>query len=357
MHWMLCALLTLAAADVSKVNELGPVKATTTLSPAEPTLGDEITFEIHVEAEPQVEVLMPEFGEALNRYSILNFVPRQSIDDRGKTVLTQQYTLQPYLSGPQRIPPILIEFVDHRAGQKATPEDADAYEILTDAIAFEVRSVLPKTASNELKPPLGELELPVEVSQSHLAIGIGLSVLSVAAGLALWVVWRRRRQRARRRNAYEVARARLDQLLSRPLPQDAAAIERFFVDISAIVRRYLEDRFELRAPELTTEEFLGLAGSASQLSASQLSASQLSADHQNLLRDFLKQADLVKFAGVRVSEAEIRRSSDLAGRFLEETRENAPWVEETAYDSSHPTNMSSRDEAMIAEVLEDESHV
>jgi hypothetical protein len=352
MHWMLCALLTLAAADVSKVNQLGPVKVTSTLSPAEPTLGDEITFEIRVEAEPQVEVLMPEFGEALNRYSILNFVPRQSIDDRGKNVLTQQYTLQPYLSGPQTIPPILIEFVDHRAGQKATPEDADAYEILTDAIAFEVKSVLPKTASNELKPPLGELELPVEVSKSHLAIGIGLSVLGVAAGLALWVVWRRGRQRARRRNAYEVARARLDQLLSRPMPQDAAAIERFFVDISAIVRRYLEDRFELRAPELTTEEFLGLAGSASQLSASQLSA-----DHQNLLRDFLKQADLVKFAGVRVSEAEIRRSSDLAGRFLEETRENAPWVEETTNDSPGPTDLSSRDKAVMAEVLEDESHV
>lgn len=351
MRWMLCALLTLAATDVSKVNELGPVKVTTTLSPAEPKLGDEITLEIRVEAEPQVEVLMPEFGEALNRYSILNFVPRQRIDDRGKTVLTQQYTLQPYLSGPQTIPPILIEFVDHRAGQKATPEDADAYEIVTDPIAFEVRSVVPTTASNELKPPLGELDLPLEVSRSRLALGIALSVLVVSGAIVLWVIWRRGRRRARRRNAYEVARARLDQLLSRPLPQDAAAIERFFVDISAIVRRYLEDRFEVRAPELTTEEFLGLAGSASQLSN----------DHQNLLRDFLKQADLVKFAGVRVSEAEIRRSSDLAGRFLEETRENAPLVEEAIEEASeepaNSSNLSSRNRAMIAEVLEDESHV
>ena len=29
---------------------------------------------------------MPEFGEALNRYTILNFVPQQRIDDQGKTV-------------------------------------------------------------------------------------------------------------------------------------------------------------------------------------------------------------------------------------------------------------------------------
>ena len=62
------------------------------------------------------------------------------------------------------------------------------------------------------------------------------------------------------------------------------------------MRRYLEDRFELRAPELTTEEFLDVAGSANRLSH----------DHQSLLRDFLRQADLVKFAGVRASE---RRSA------------------------------------------------
>jgi hypothetical protein len=36
----------------------------------------------------------------------------------------------------------------------------------------------------------------------------------------------------------------------------------------------------------------------------------------------------VKFAGVRASETEIRLSSDLAARFLEETRDNAPLVED-----------------------------
>lgn len=347
MHWMLCTLLALAAADISKTNELGPVTVTARLSPAEPKLGDEITFEIRVEAEPHVEVLMPEFGEALNRYSILNYVPRQRIDDKGKTVLTQQYTLQPYLSGPQTIPPILIEFVDHRPGQQAAPEDADAYEILTDALAFEVRSVLPATAGNELKPPLGELELPREFSRVSMAVGVLCGVAATTAAIVLWLVWRRRRRRARRRNAYEVARTRLDQLLARPMPQDAAAIEQFFVEISAIVRRYLEDRFELRAPELTTEEFLGLAGSASHLST----------DHQYLLRDFLKQADLVKFAGVRATEAEIRRSSDLAAQFLEETRENAPLVEEVPGESAGGGSGSARDEALEAIVMEDESHV
>ena len=60
----------------------------------------------------------------------------------------------------------------------------------------------------------------------------------------------------------------------------------------SIIRRYLEDRFELRAPELTTEEFLTVAGTPVLLSH----------EHQKLLRDFLRQADLVKFAGVQATK-------------------------------------------------------
>ncbi|MHB8866454.1 MAG: hypothetical protein ACYC6N_29050, partial [Pirellulaceae bacterium] len=315
---ILCAWMAIADDSTTQVNQLGPVTVTTTLSPAEPAIGDEITLEIRAEAEPQVEVLMPEFGEALSRYTILNFVPRQRIDDQGKTISSQVYTLQPYLSGPQSIPPILVEFVDHRPEQKPAPDDFDAYEILTDRIDFQVRSVLPEDAARELKPPLGELDLVTDRSRSDVLWLITGTLVLLSAGAAAWVLLRQRRQRARRRNAYEVARARLDRRLSRPWPQDPMAVESFFVVISSIVRRYLEDRFELRAPELTTEEFLALAGSANHLSR----------DHQHLLRDFLRQADLVKFAGVQASETEIRLSSDLAARFLEETRENAPLIED-----------------------------
>jgi hypothetical protein len=308
----------LAGEASSRVNELGPVKVTTTLNPTQATIGDEITLDIQVEAEAGVEVLMPEFGESLQRYTILNFVPRQQIDDRGKSVFTQRYTLQPAMSGEQFIPPILVEFVDHRPGQKPAPDEFDAYEILTDRIDFQVASVVPQGAANELQPPLGPLDLTRARSRSLLGVAVLSTLVAATAVVSLVVVWRRRRRRARRRNAYEVARRRLDQLLARPWPQDGPAVEAFFVSISYIVRRYLEDRFELRAPELTTEEFLALAGTAPDLTD----------EHRSLLRDFLRQADLVKFAGTYASEAEIRLSSDLAARFLEETRENAPLIED-----------------------------
>ena len=323
---LLCLDQLCIGEDRVQTKSSGPVSVSTTLSPGEPTIGDEITLTIQVASEKDVEVLMPEFGEALQTYTILDYVPRQKIEPDGSMVQSQKYTLQPFLSGPQSIPPILIEFVDNRPGQKNTPDDFDAYEILTDRIDFDVKSVLPESASDELKPPLGELELQQDVGAAAvwtLAIGGGLIVFG--ALIATYFLWLRGRTKSRRENAYVIAINKLNRLLD---DQQGAApkysVEQFYIEISGIIRRYLENRYDVRAPDLTTDEFLQLAADESELSR----------EHQTLLGEFLKQADIVKFAGVQASEDGVKRSTDLARKFLEETRENAPDVEVEADESS-----------------------
>lgn len=323
------------ADEIQQINELGPVKVTTTLSPEKPVIGDEIQLEIKVESQANVEVLMPEFGEALNRYTILDFVPRQRIADDGSNVSIQRYTLQPDSSGQQSITPILIEFIDNRPNSKPTPDDADAYEVLTDRIDFEVASVLPSEAANELKPPLGELEPPRDFAASNMKWLVPLMLLVTGALVAAGIYFRRHRKKVVRRSAYEIARRRLDQLLKSGLPNNENEIENFFVKISSIVRKYLEDRFEFHAPDLTTEEFLELASKSRELTD----------DHQKLLRGFLKQADLVKFAGLRASAEEIEKSRDAAARFLEDTRENAPLIQDPAELADDPLNSGAVTEA------------
>jgi hypothetical protein len=310
-----------AAETLKKSVVSGPVEATVELAPAKPLIGDTVSLTITVVAEKDVEVLMPEFGEALERFAIIDFVPRESIDEEGRTVAVQQYRLQPPMSGTQAIPPILIEYVDRRPGQREAPEGLDAFEMLTEGIEFEVQSVIPSEADADLKPPLGELEPLASPPPSRWPwILVSLIVLGAAGPLAMRAYWRRRRL-AKRRSAYEIARSRLDRLLARPRPI-GEQVDDFFVELSSIVRHYLEDRFELRAPELTTEEFLAAVGDSPDLSR----------DHQALLREFLRQADLVKFAGLQPASDDIEHSIGAARRFLDETRENAPLVEESPHE-------------------------
>ena len=300
----------------SKETTSGPVTATVSLAPAAPSIGDTLTLTLRVVAKPQVEVLLPEFGEALERFPVRDFVPASEIDSEGRTVATQTYRLDAPRSGPLRIPPLLIEFVDRRPGNKPAPDGLDAYELLTEAIEFEVKSVLPENAAADLAPPLGELEAIERPSSTPWGwIAVGVLALASAGwfGGRAFAVWRRR---ARRESAYAIARKRLDQLLGAPLP-NGEALDPFFVDLSGVVRRYLEDRYELRAPELTTEEFLEAVAKSPDLAA----------EHRPLLRDFLRRADLVKFAHYEPDEAQVRESIALAERFLEETRENAPLIE------------------------------
>jgi hypothetical protein len=122
-----------------------------------------------------------------------------------------------------------------------------------------------------------------------------------------------RRARSLQRSAYEIARGELDALLYGPRPAqgDLEAVDAFYVSLSGIVRRYLENRFGLRSPEQTTDEFL------EELSRSP----DLQRKHQDLLSEFLQGADLVKFAH-RLPDAEgLNTSVALAQRFLEETGE------------------------------------
>jgi hypothetical protein len=295
---------------------LGPVTATVTLEPEEPVIGDPMKLTIVAVAEEGVEVLMPEFGEALDRFSIVDFVPRESVDPEGRTVLSQRYTLQAPASGEHTLPSLLIEFVDRRPGHDPTPEDQDAYELLTDSLDFAVQSVVPDSATADLSPPMGKLGALGGRARSPWPIALVVGLALMAGAPFAYRAWLGYRERRDIRSAYEIARGELDALLAgpRPGPEMSERIDAFFVALSGIVRRYLERRFALRAPELTTERFLEFVSASPDLTEA----------HQELLRDFLRQSDLVKFAHVVPSREAIEEAITFAGRFLDETRDDVP---------------------------------
>jgi hypothetical protein len=144
-----------------------------------------------------------------------------------------------------------------------------------------------------------------------------LLFLVVLAGL-LWLFWflSKRKQRplpVPKRLAHEIAYEQLRQLQAKGLIRQAR-IKEYYSEISDIVRRYLENRFSLRAPEMTTEEFLFYARDYGKLIAG----------HKTLLREFLSACDLVKFAKYLPQAQEIDAIFVSAKKLVDETKEEVP---------------------------------
>lgn len=291
----------------------GPVRATVSLRPAKPRLGDALVVTLDVHAEAGVRVQMPAFGEALGRFSITDFTPRSRTLEDGGTRASQRYTLQAPMSGRQRIPPLRVEFIDERPDH-ASDGGPQTRELLTDEIPVSIASVLQDDDSAKaLRGPLGRLAEradPGPLTRHGSWAAGALAIVALLLGLR-W--WSRRAVERARLSAFDVAMRRLANLEARGLPS-AGQADAWYVELSGIVRRYLEDRHGLRAPELTTEEFLREARRADALSAS----------HQDLLGAFLEGCDRVKFAAHEPTADESEQALAAARRFLEETRIEAP---------------------------------
>lgn len=93
------------------------------------------------------------------------------------------------------------------------------------------------------------------------------------------------------------------------LPRSHDEVPAFVVEVSAVLRAYIEGRFALRAPEETTEEFLPLAAAHSAL-----------AGQRDVLARFLTGCDLVKFARHRPEPSSMGGLLATAEGFVEATR-------------------------------------
>jgi hypothetical protein len=115
--------------------------------------------------------------------------------------------------------------------------------------------------------------------------------------------------------AHERARRKLEaalDLFDQPKP--------FCIAVSDAVRLYLEERFGLRAPERTTDEFLVDLGKSDALTERQ----------KESLKEFLSACDMVKFAKYEPQRAELEVLYKSALRLIEETEPQSQPTSSTA---------------------------
>jgi hypothetical protein len=158
-----------------------------------------------------------------------------------------------------------------------------------------------------------DIKPPIEISSGFQWLWWVLIIALVIVGVVLLL----RLLKNRKANivlpppvpAHIRAKQKLEQALSliaQPKP--------FVIAVSDTARAYLEERFDFRAPERTTEEFLR------ELAGTKL----LLPEQKDSLGEFLAGCDLVKFAKYEPGEKELRELHSSALRLVEETEPPEP---------------------------------
>jgi hypothetical protein len=299
--------------EVDKVYERGPATVHVRLDKTKLTIADTVLLQFEATLQPGYKIDMPKVDKVLENFGIVDWDDLGAkLDARNNVVTTYQYKLEPFLSGKYEIPAFTFKFQDAN-------DPNGVHELASEPIAVEVASLL---GDQRAKLVIEEIEGVVEMPRSAgrwwlwILAGLGVAAISIA-----WLLLRRRRDRRIVRifkSAHEIAYLRLQSLIAADLVE-SGRIKEFYEQISGILRHYIEDRFDLHAPDRTTEEFLGELRYAESLP---------SADKQTL-EEFLTHCDLVKFAKHEPTTEQIQRTFDLVKDFVERTKSEERMVDVT----------------------------
>ena len=298
---LVACVANIARADVTPT-AVPAVTVQASVDRKEITIGDPLRYTVEVSATADTEVLIPLLSGAVGAFTISDFGEVPTRKEHGRVIIGRWYTLTIFETGDHLIPAPKVQY---RTPGEALRE-ADGNEVLVGVTSLLGRTKTPAADIRDVKPP--EV-LPFDWRPYGIATAVVVAVGLLGTGLYLLLNRPKRQRVVPPRPPHEVALAALNRLRSRGLVEQGQ-FEVYYVELSAIVRHYLEDGFHLRAPEMTTEEFLGTVARDARLVPA----------HRRLLAEFLSQADLVKFARHLPTLRDAETAYDAARRFVDDTR-------------------------------------
>ncbi|MBN2442475.1 MAG: hypothetical protein JXJ04_14060 [Spirochaetales bacterium] len=301
--------------EINKEYTSGPCTFTIYIDKKEITIAQSIIMILEVKVDKEYQITLPKFGENLQQFKIIDFYDKgQRLVDDKQIIATQEYKLEPYLSGEYKIPPLQITF-------RTEDEDPDKPHVLeSEEITITVTSILEEDMKDLAIKDITGPVLPPPPDYTWLILLI-FGIIAAGGGITVLIVILRKKSQGEKQiitiPAHEYAYRQLEMLIARNYIEKEE-YKLFYIGISNILRSYIENRFFLHAPEETTEEFLN------ELKTSDL----LSPELKTILKEFLYHCDLVKFARHTPTTSEIQKTFDTCKDFIVTTEDINTRIEE-----------------------------
>jgi len=306
----------------------GPVTLQMSLRPVDVQVSKRARLEIRATADEKTPVQLAEYEKSeelqAHRFEFRIYPAGQpQVQEKdGKREWIQRYNVDFYLPGDYEFPPAKITYTPNgetsdarksAESQDSKPkEDASPREVKTESIKVTVRA----GGAKELTPEeLAKVQMPGPVElKKPFDWRIPVAAI-VSLTIAVWIMrmWQRHRIAAAERviivPPYDWAKQEFARLLGEGF-LEKRLFKDFYYRVSGIVRGYIERRFALAAPEMTTEEFL----------TETADDPRFAGESQWEFRRFLDACDMVKYAKYAPQDAEAQAVLRTAMEFVERTR-------------------------------------
>ncbi len=278
----------------------------------EATIGDQVRLFLLADFNPATgKLVWPIIPDS---FGSLEVVEKGKIDtniSNGKTTLKQRILLSAFDSGTYKIPS--LQFA-------VTPNSGDAYILTTDSLYLHVNTVAVDT-TKEFKPIKGNIKVTTNW-RDYIWYIAGGSLLLVLAIIATIIYMKRKPAKPVAKPAPSIPLqdrmlTLLNELEQKQLWQKGN-VKEYYIELTDIVRGYIEERFRTPALELTTDELL-----------SKIAFNKELLPFRELLSNILTTADYAKFAKHQPMPQEHFDAMENAKKFIDTTRPKPVITEQT----------------------------
>ena len=257
----------------------GPIKLTLTADPPKVQYDRDILLTITIESASNIKVTPPYLSDRLQGFVLSGEYGGEPVTQDGTTIIERHARITPILSDEYRLAPMAIIYKD--INKSTTSENW----FPTQPIVFDVVPPEKISSGNGIRENIE----PVWIYPTFKTVSMWIlyAVLGIGACFLIWKLLKKMHREAqlRKLSPRERALKELAILFAKHLPE-RNKVKEFYLELTMIVRSYIERAHSIRAPEQTTEEFLTAVSNDPRFDGAVLET----------LENFLEAADLVKFA-------------------------------------------------------------